>query len=354
MLPYILLCGLIIAFGAFFYRKQQPNITTLFFFVILVLFSGLRGEFTADHAGYLRYFEYVDNAYSFWGILHPQVGFSMEKTFVVFSRLIGCFTDSTVVYTLVISAITVGLLFRFFVKYSEIPWITILLFVCLGHYFATFNLIRQLLAVAIVLNGIPFLCRKKWGAYIVVALAAAMIHRTALVMLPMGLVLTRKVTKTYIICLMLGTAAMWMLLPDIIRLVQTFIIRYSNTTFGLGSGSLNAAVPTIAIAVFAMYSILLGDCEYETAPMENRVMVNGMLLHLVTLILGVRVYNVARFADYFEPFVLVLAANLIAGYRNRRERVIIIAAFCMISVMFVYVTLSGTGYDPYYTVFSRG
>ncbi|MBQ7800878.1 MAG: EpsG family protein [Oscillospiraceae bacterium] len=352
MLPYIILCGVIIVFGALCYRKQQPNLTTAFFCVILILFSGLRGEFTADHANYSRLFEYVDKAFSFSEILRPEIEFSMEKTFVVLSRFIGCFTDSAVVYTLVISAITVGLFLRFFRKYSQMPWITILLFVSLGSYLATFNLVRQLLAVAIVLNAVPYLCDGRWKTYIVIVLAAAMIHRTALIMLPMGLVLTRRITKLNISLLLGAAVAVWFLMPNIITFVQTTIARYSATTYGMGEGTLNAAVPTLGIALFALYSISIGDCEFDVSTMENRVMINGMLLHLITLILGIRVYNVTRFAEYFEPYALVLTSNLIAGYRNGRERVIVIAAICFISVVFAYITISGTGYEPYYTIFS--
>lgn len=352
MIPYVLLCCFIIAFGAFFYRKQQPNVTTFIFFVVLALFSGLRGEFTADHSAYSRYFEFVDESFGFFEIFNPRYEFSMEKEFVIFSRFIGCFTDSSIVYTLVISTITVGLIFRFYKTYSKIPWITILLFVSLGHYFSTFNLIRQSLAVAVTLNAIPFLCKGKWKSYIAVILIAAMIHRTALIMLPMGFILTRRVTKGSLLCYFVATVSAWLMLPSIILFVQSTIPRYSSTTFGLGSGTINAAVPTMGIALFALYSINLGDCHYDINDIQNRVQMNGLLFHLITLVLGVRVYNVTRFAEYFEPYVLVAIANLIADYNNEREQVIVTAAICALAIVFAYITLSGTGYDPYYTIFS--
>lgn len=348
MLIYIVTDLVIIGLGLLTYQKTRKSWAMGLSFVLLVLLAGLRGAFTADYQSYADYFLKTKYQVSLSEILHPASGYSMEKGFVLLLRLIGYLTSSPVVLFTILSAMTLGLYYAGFRKLSAMPVLTVLLFVGVGDYYATYNLVRQTLAAAVGFLGIACLTEGKRLRYCLCLVAAVLIHRTSLVLLPLSFVLNRKVNMRNALLMFGCGAAAYVLLPRIVRYFQSVFVMYDNYSYGMGEGTINAVIPSLGMLLFVAYSVLLGNCEFDLNDRKNRMMVNGAVLTTLMLILGMRIYIVSRLAYYLKPAFWILIPNVIAGYRDERERRIILIAISVISIAYNYITLSGTGYDPYY------
>lgn len=353
MLIYMIVDLALILMGLSTYQKTNKKWALFLAFWMLLLIAGLRGGFTSDYHSYAGYFLKVRRTVPLAEILSFKSGYSMEKAFVLLLRIIAYLTDSPVVMFTIIGAVTLALFFRGFRKLSVMPVLTVLLFVSVGDYYASFNLVRQILAAALLFLSIVSFTEGKTSKTIMWLLFAALIHRTALVAFPILLLLNRKVTKKNVLIMCLTGVTAYFLLPQIVRYVQSIFHMYSNYSYGMGEGTINAVIPSLGMLVFVAYSIFLGNCDFDLNDRKNRILLNGVILTTLMQFLGLRIYIVSRLAYYLKPCFWILIPNMIAGYRKERERRLILIVLCLFALAFTYITLSGTGYDPYYFVFSK-
>lgn len=351
MLIYLLIDLAIIVIGYETYQKTKKDWALALLFGILVFFAGLRGAFTADYQSYADYFSKICRSVPLIRILDITSGFSMEKGFVLLCKLIGYVSKSQVFFFTVVGALTVGLYFLGIRKMSAMPVLTVLLFVGVGDYYATYNLVRQLLAAALVFWGMSYFAEgKKWQPLLCVV-GAVLLHRTALMVLPLSFFLQNRVCKKNIwIYCVIGVAA-FVCLPMVVNLAQRVFAAYGNYSYGLGEGTINAVIPQLGMLAFVAYSVFWGNCSFDPNEKKNRILINAAIFATLMQFLGLRIYIISRLAYYFKPAFWILVPNIVASYKSERDRRIVLILISLLSIAFTWITLSGTGYEPYYFIF---
>ena len=95
-------------------------------------------------------------------------------------------------------------------KYSEDYWFSIFLFVASTDYLSwTFNGIRQFTAVVIVYAATPFILKKKYIPSILLVLLASTMHQSALLMIPIVLMIQGKAwNKKTVFCIFASLAVL--------------------------------------------------------------------------------------------------------------------------------------------------
>lgn len=358
---YIFITISIIVLGAlcssykFKIGNKYIDVSIIFAFIILCFFSAFRGDFTTDYNSYVYYFS-RNLRWSFADIANINNSFTMEKGYVLLGRLIGEISDSPVFYIFCISVITIFFYLKFIGKWSYIPWLSILLFSSLGDYYASYNLMRQILAAAIFLTGVEFLKNRKYIKYIIFVLLLSLIHVSAIAMIPIGFLLTRKINFKQYLMIFGGTIVLILSLPTIISIVQTIIPRFKNYEYGMVAGSINSVIPIAGIILFAFFCIYLdsGCYEFDIELPINRICLNATIFSAVLLLLGAtQVYMVARLAYFLKPFSWILVANILASCKDERKKIIYTVLICVLSLAFVYITMVDTGYNPYYFIWNE-
>ena len=157
--------------------------------IILVIFAGLRGDFTADYKNYETLF-YEYNKLTFGDIF--RVHLDQEIGYVLLNWLIGRLTANFVWVMISCSSVTILLFIKEFKKESNNVWLSIFLFVTIGSYYVSFNLTRQIMATAIIFFGSSYLYEKKLIKYVWIIFTASLFHKTALVMIPFYFILNFK------------------------------------------------------------------------------------------------------------------------------------------------------------------
>lgn len=351
MLIYLLIDLIVIVVGFGAYQKTGKKWALGLLFCLLVFFCGLRGSFTTDYRSYADYFLKIRNGVAWAEILSFRRGFSMERGFVLLCKLIGCLSSSPVFFFTVIGAATVAMYFFGIQKLSAMPVLSVLLFISVGDYYASYNLVRQILATALVFWGMSYFIEKKKLPFSACAIVAVLIHRTALVVFPLALLLNCKLSKKNLLIFGLSGVGVFALLPYIVQYTQRIFSSYSSYSYGMGEGTINAAIPQIGMLAFVAYSILLGNCDFDVDDRKNRMLINGAVFATILQLLGLRIYIVSRLAYYFKPFFWILIPNIIANYKEEWERRVVLVAISLFGIAFTWVTLSGTGYEPYYFFF---
>ena len=85
----------------------------------------------------------------------------------------------------------------------------------------------------------------------------------------------------------------------------------------------------------------------------NNVLVNGLILYSIFIILGTQVQMKARMAYFFQPYLCLLIPNYIDSYKNTKAKTVLILLVSVLSILYPLITLSGTGYDPYYFIWGK-
>ena len=148
--------------------------------VILSLLAGLRAETVGiDTINYTKSFELIvnDQIYYVWGF---------ENTFKAIMLIISKVFKSYTTFLLIMAIITnTCIISRFwdFKNISKFEWIIVVYYAV--FYFYSFNIVRQMCAVAIIFWGSRFIEKQRYGLFIVSVLAGYLFHTSAL----LGLIL---------------------------------------------------------------------------------------------------------------------------------------------------------------------
>lgn len=347
---YYVIINLIIISSAFLFafknKDSNKTITKIYLSIIgtiLILFSGLRGDFTSDYIGYSSLFSYY-NTFSFKETLFKNFG--QEKGYVLLNRFVGLLTDNVVFIMIITSLIVIILYLKEIKKYSECIWISILLFVTIGQYYTSFNLIRQIIAAGIIFNGSKYLYERNFKKYLIYIIIGSLFHKTAMIMLPFYFILNMRFTFKQVVLVLSSTILFFGFTDTIISYIQKyFYSHYLEGMYGMQGYHIKNVILPIVIFIFVFlhqkYVKLKSDKKLN-------IWVNSVMFYTFFSVLGLKIQMLERISAFFAPYVLLIFPYIIMKLKNKELRLIYIVAIVFLAIVYNFITLSGTGYDPYY------
>ena len=243
-------------------------------------------------------------------------------------------------------------------KYStDLPFSLFLLFFL--SYYTMINGIRQVLAAAILLMAIPFLRDKKFFLYVPFVLLAYTMHASAIVMLPLYFILTRKRFNVGIL-VFYGVVSLFFVLPDLANrllgglLEDSTYYEYLNITETMGvMRLLVGAVPLVITALYhkATAYDLVPDADSPDYKQHQMIalLINMQFVSFGFTILGLRMVYFARISIFFE-FVnaLLLPVVIKKGFHPSSARFIKHAAIVLYFAYFLYQTYTFYNYQYFH------
>lgn len=195
MAIYLTVLGIIMVLGCFVEIGKVNNWQALFvhkgrtypipltdifwvlIFITLTLFGGLRYMVGTDFAGYCEIF---DNIAADW---YVETYAGTERGYVWMNRLISLFTKESQAVIFMANLIICWLGVAALRKYGRFaPFGLYIFFTTL--YYSSFNLIRQGMAAAFVFLALGCAADRKMGKSMLLVIAGAFFHKTALMMVP--------------------------------------------------------------------------------------------------------------------------------------------------------------------------
>lgn len=349
MIPYFVLGIFISVIGFLSEYSKKENFLTIIFILIL-LFSGLRGDFTIDYKNYQNIFYYVQSN-TLDVVLNTQG--SQEIGFILFTKLF-TIIGSVKLYMFTISSITMFLICNFFKKKSQIPWISIVLFVGLGSYYTSFNVSRAILAVSVITIAYDYLEKGCFFKYILIVLLASFFHTTALIMIPFYFILRIKFSKRYLFILILISIFILLRIDLFINLAYSILPKYSvysNNSYGMQGGSIgNAIIPLFSLILIYFGIFVLGGFKrMDLFNVENNILFNCCYFYLFFGLASLKVYMLIRFTYYFELYVWIFIAKLISQMSKTNKLIVELLIIIICLIVPIYL-LKGTAYNPFYFI----
>lgn len=306
---------------------DRGNLYAAFWIVVLGLEYGLRGDYLQDYSNYLTRFRITMNT-PFSKII--GWGGELDWGYMFLNKLVSQFTSSFLIFSIFLAFLTIGLYFIAIYKMTDIVWVSLAVFVATGIFYGGFNLCSQFLASGIFAIAAIFIYKKKPILYFIMILCAMLIHKSAIFLLPMYIILRLKLIKNkkvFVIMTAFISLFFFISIDFLASWMSSFVFGNLYTKMAFEGQPLSYFIKNVPILGFVIYF----QSEFNMENSKEKMMFIGTLLYGGVIFLSLRVNYIQRFAYYFVIFVMLACAHIIKkkGYSKR----VLIPFFTLLFVM---------------------
>lgn len=319
-------------------------------FALLILVSGLRKYTVGIDLEFYYYNSFIQYLEGWsWNDYSHSV---YEVGYFLLNIAIGTVTHNPQMFIAITSFIIFGLMGRFIYKYSENTTLSVFLFITLQFWFMFLNIIRQGLAVAIVLIASEFLINKKLGKiryifFCLIILLAAQFHNSALVALILLPIYFLKFQKKEVLWSIIAVVSAVILYERIFTILAGFINHRDYVGAYLLKGEADSGLSTyVSITIYAL--VFLGGILKLVTRRTNEAqtiitrqnysddfLMFTALLVLITKVLSLKVTIIGRVSYFFMPYMWLLIPRIINRISFRNRKYINFAVYVVCLIMFV-------------------
>lgn len=233
---------------------------------------------------------------------------SLEAGFQLLGKAVHLFTNDPVVFILAISLVTNGLIVFSIYRISSNPYVSIFCYVTLFYYFQSFNVMRQYVAIGIILVAYSFLRQNQFFRYFMGMILAFLFHNSAIVgflLLPYHFIKnsnrgTKNIFKSLIFPFVIG-GLITIFFNFGLNLLTSLFPRYAvylNSDYFEGINVLQQIV--INSVIFLAYTLFTRDREF-ILPVGTAVALSFMISSVGLMM---------RFVWFFDIFSIFAIAEI--------------------------------------------
>jgi transmembrane protein EpsG len=338
MIPYILL--LILLLLLYFFNLVTKWNTFIAVFLVLFLFAFFRDiTVGTDFSNYKDGFQSFGQG--FFGDRLEPVWYIIYPFFYRFANFR--------IYVFVYYVALYYFLLRFIWKQSRYAIVTVLLYVLLGNYFESYNIMRQSIAALFVFYSVTYIEKRNLIKFLIIILTGFLFHTSVLLFIPMYFICEKiRNRKKFLIALIIGTLLLGYsgitLLDylsvgflDFSKYDMYFNMMRENISFiGLIINTINSA-----IAIFFVLNATNSTTKYYVSIYVIGVCLNNLLFQYEWLF---RLYN-----PLFLVFIILIAPNIIPDIKSKYLRLSFILFMFLFSFGMFYSLLNNnaSGVVPY-------
>lgn len=306
----------------------------------LSLFSGIRNyNVGTDSALYTRPFRYPKPI----NIETISFSFNGEFGYQLYSKILLLLTNNYFWLFFLSALIIVFSYLSFIKKYSVNYLFSIFLFITLGPYTLFFNVLRQGLAISIVLVAINYLLKRKPILFVIFIILASSFHVSALLLLPLYYLVYLKIDVITKMLLTFTTSSIASTI--VIKVFAESNAKYASytQTYEKASGSL-----TVSFYVSLLISLYIVSKMYKIKDEVFSKLFTfyaiGIALVLPIFMLGTHPSGPLRILYYFSWTTIILIPIALNRIKNPFVYVITIV-ICLI--YFILTTSSFANLTPF-------
>lgn len=322
-------------------KKLSYYISITISFFILFLFLGLRYKVGFDYS-----YTYVPQYYNI--IRGKNTHF--EFLFVCLNKFVYFFFDN-VDWVFIISAfITVFIVYNIICKRINNIVLGVFLYIGTRMYLYSFTQVRQYIAIAIFLFAIKYIVEKKMFRYFFWILIASLIHKTAILYLPVYFV--RNINLSHRKYIMIAVVAIFC--APIVNILYNYVGNYLygwyiSNEIGLGNSS-------IVMGIINLFVIILSILFYNkvNTSVENRILLNIQLIAWVAFVTTQSLNESYRIVALFMYTSILLIPKIYETIKYKNNKRVVMLMIIILFSLCIYVYLENdASMIPYRTIFDK-
>ncbi len=314
-IPYIIFLGFLCVLAVIASEKKDDeelcrNINRIGIGAF-ILFFGFRGYIWHDWTVYAEEFAEL----SFSDIFNYDYLKHREPLWLIYSLICKSVFDSYYFFALVSTLINTILLVRFFKVYSISVLFALATYVAFSGFEISINLMRNSMALFIVLNALPYIEERKFGKYLLACCIAMGLHLSSIMYIPLYFILHRKFNKwVFLAVVLIANAVLFSNISIVLRLIEG--LGFSNEIldqklesyvgFGMSAGSRFVLLQRflLCMMVFCYYDRL------QEMSKSNHLFINALMLYTVG------VYFTSEFSELSNRIGILFSFSfwILAGY----------------------------------------
>lgn len=296
--------------------KRLQSAVLLFSFIALVLISGLRDTSVGiDTINYLNYFNLtVQNGLNLQGIsvtnLFVPSGF--ELGFRIYTYLMSLITNNFTMFLLATSALIYMPVYLFIKRYSTDYFLSFVIYYCL-FFFGSMSLLRQSIAMSILLLGTKYILKRNPIKYIAIVLFAASFHVSAIIGLLLYPLYKKRLTRFNGLVTLISASFIFVTMGTLIEIAAMINNRY---VFYLDRINSYSVASYLAFCLYFFIFMLLLFLQNRKPAENNKSTDNKLLIKQSFLIitsfaasivmgLSIKVNSLDRLALIFLVYSIV-------------------------------------------------
>ncbi|GFO55065.1 hypothetical protein GMSM_20720 [Geomonas sp. Red276] len=344
MFPYLFTLAVVVCLGYLATRKgvlpHESKVYLSVAFAAMVLLGGLRDQrIGTDSPLYVRLWDVI---HTMTDVVRVSLVGGDEYGIWVLSWLLKKFSDQYMILFFAVALIVVGCYFKSIVTHTTNLTISLFIFITTGFYTFFFNGERQGLSCAICSLALKPAMERNFKKYLAIVLLALCFHKTAIIMLPVYLVLGKTNTlKTNLLYLAVGVVGV-VGLQKAVELSSKVDERYSGYAAGAegasgGGGYLISAFNCgLTLFFFLMKDRITVDRRrYE---FFLNMLSLGAVISMVSAVTGTDPSGLLRFTLYFNLGAVFLWPILYENVDSSWSKVV--ASYLVMVCYIVFFTMT--------------
>lgn len=304
-------------------NKILAGMFLLLAFLSMFFISGFRYGVGTDYFNY----EYIFKNISLNNI-------SAEFSYDFLSIFIKKFFSNAQIIFLVTSFIILMLFFISIPKYSKRYELSIFLFITMYHFYYSMNIVRQYIAISIVLYGIRYIFSENFKKYLFCVIFASTFHSSAIIAIIIYFLRKKFLLDNHIttIIIFLFALLVYNNVENVFYYVSILIPKYkiyTQNSINIEEGSyLNVIV--YGILLFIMY---LYKNKIIQRDKENILYMNMLVVTFILSIVDFKTVLFGRVLLYFSIYCILIIPKFIDIFNKKLK---IIMYLCILYVGFLY------------------
>ena len=305
------------------YEVRYKRFTALVIVAVLTYVAATRHPNFIDTRSYYNHF--MSEAGTWESIVNIYNGNGKDKAFYIYTAILKAILgDRVQLYFGIISGVSLMFVMMKYRKYSCNFFISVFLFLAGGDYIQwTHNGIRQFVAVGITFAAMELLLQRKLLRYWIVVAFASLFHGTALIMIPVSLVV---LGKPWGKLMMLFVAAVFLAGSSLDNLMGAITSLMENTQYANDVDALMATGGTnvIRVLVFAVPPVMAFLFRRQIAAM-NIPFIN-LAVNMSVISMGAYIIStftsgifIGRVPVYFSLFNYILLPWIIERFFEKNS-----------------------------------
>ena len=318
--------------------------------MILTAVSGLRYMVGTDYKTYMVvYSDYIEN----FSILS-------QPALSIFAKISSLIYNDYATWFFLMAVITVVPVIVFIVKKNKSIELAILLYILLGCWHFSFNIVKQSAAATILFCGFSFLRDRKFWHWCALCVLAAAFHVSAILMLPVYFLADSRIDKKRIAMLVVF-ALISRLFYDKLFFFMALLKRgegladATSATVTQSVNMLRIVVNCMPVAVYAFFKKTYKEIENN----DFYCLFNLSLLNAVLNVASMGSIYFNRFCCYTNIFNILFIPLIFPSLKPEHEKMkpIVMTAYAMVIVFYfvfwVYDLYKSPDTVNYYWIFER-
>ncbi|MHC9533101.1 EpsG family protein [Dellaglioa sp. L3N] len=270
-----------------------------------------------------------------------------EIGFLYFNRILAHITSNPRILLVCSSFVVCIFLYFFLKKYSTNIVVSIVLFITMGFMAQSMNIMRQAMAIAVLMLAFKYLVNDKTTKFILTVFVAFLFHKAAILFMILLFFKHVTVTKKMLVFILVITLALMTYLSQIMNIFVSLMPTYDyyeGTTFDT-SLKWGTFFNILVLIVFLFIGLYAKKNTTEKLFLENfsnktwNILQMMLILNIVILILSTKFAVLDRMALDFSMAYLIYVGNAINMINKPWVRLIMNIGVIILSISYFVIIL---------------